>query len=397
MRASWVTFPVAVFVATACAVSVTAGQVGCNPPAKGYVTRDQFAGQYAQALCSSLAHCCAENGVSQDYASCTKGWQAAVNQLLNGTGSTGNYDITSGTNCINEVNAAASQSCQPVPGSLSAARPTCQAVFAGQVPLGAPCTAAGQCAPSDAGQVICAIVPGDGGASEAGGGGQLPLANPSVTIQGAGISIQDVPVCVLVAPGEGGTAATPCVIDMTAGTDTCTSLGMYCNPGTLTCQPMGVAGKGCNPFVVASCAPGNFCASASAGAGTGDDGGGATDAAGGGDSGGASDAAAEGGTTGDAGDGGGGAAGDSGAAGGGAAGICAPAGPVGSPCTSAVMCDATGTCNPGSQRCVAVKNPGDACTSGSQCSIGVCDATTHTCLANALGTTAACNGTVTTP
>ena len=43
MRASWVTFPVAVFVATACAVSVTAGQVGCNPPSKGYVTRDQFA------------------------------------------------------------------------------------------------------------------------------------------------------------------------------------------------------------------------------------------------------------------------------------------------------------------------------------------------------------------
>ena len=205
MRASWVTFPVAVFVATACAVSVTAGQVGCNPPAKGYVTRDQFASQYAQALCSSLAHCCAENGVSQNYASCTKGWQAAVNQLLNGAAL---HRATAALRLGDQLHQRGHRGRQPelpartrqphgrsadVPGGLR--RP---GAARGALHVGGTVRAQRR-----AEQVICAIVPGEGGASEGGGGGQLPLADPSVSIQGAGIAIEDVPICVLVAPGEG--------------------------------------------------------------------------------------------------------------------------------------------------------------------------------------------------
>jgi hypothetical protein len=68
---------------------------------------------------------------------------------------------------------------------------------------------------------------------------------------------------------------------------------------------------------------------------------------------------------------------------------------VGSPCTDPAMCDATGYCDVGATNtCQAIKQPGDPCTSGTQCSIGLCDATTKTCLTNAIATTAACNGNV---
>ncbi|HEY6461302.1 MAG TPA: hypothetical protein VIY73_14150, partial [Polyangiaceae bacterium] len=120
MRASWVSFPVALLVAAACAVSATVGQVGCSESST-FVTQDQFPSEYAQALCSSLTHCCAENGVSQDYDECTKGWESAVSALLNGPQSSGNYDVTAATQCIQAVRDAAGASCQPVAGSLSAA------------------------------------------------------------------------------------------------------------------------------------------------------------------------------------------------------------------------------------------------------------------------------------
>jgi hypothetical protein len=421
MRASWITLPIALLVATASAVSVTVGQVGCSDNTSNFVTRDQFAGQYAQALCSSLTHCCQENDVTQNYAQCTQGWETAVNNLLNGPGSSGNYDVTAATNCIAAVRNAQDGSCQPVDGSLSAARPQCQAVFAGQLPLGAPCTSAGQCAPIDGGEVACAVVPGDGGAG-GGGGGQLPLAagifSPGITLP------RDVPVCVQVVPPEGGSNPIPCTINATAGSDTCTAQGMYCDPTSLTCQALNAAGGGCDPSVATSCQPGNYCAAGSAVASSGGDGGTgamspilhdlhplATDGGDGGDDA-APDALAEAGDDASATDAapaddasdeastpeastseGGGGTGDGGGGGTASApGVCAPQGPIGSPCSSLVMCDATGTCNTASQTCVALEPPGSSCTSGSQCTIGVCDATTHKCLTNAIATTAACNG-----
>ncbi len=51
------------------------------------------------------------------------------------------------------------------------------------------------------------------------------------------------------------------------------------------------------------------------------------------------------------------------------------------------MCDTANT-----HQCVALAQPGTACTSNSQCSVGVCDSSTKACLTNAIATTAACNG-----
>jgi hypothetical protein len=320
-------------------LGVVAEQFACNPQPT-YVSQDKFAAAYAQALCTSLAGCCAENTIGTDFASCTKGWEAEVNNLLYGPTSTGNYNITLATSCIDEVRAAQGQSCQPLPGSLSAARATCQSIFAGQVPLGAPCSSAADCAQMDGSIIACAVVPGDSGG---GGGGQLPLADPTVTLQGFNVSPEDIPVCVAEAPPDAAAPAspTPCSIDTAAGTDTCISTGGYCDPTMLTCQPQGAAMGKCDPAVVASCLPGNYCVGAGMGVGT-----------------------------------------------------CMAAGPVGSPCTAAAMCDATGMCDfAATKTCIAVLQPGAACTAGSQCSSGVCDATAKICLSNAIATTAACNGT----
>jgi hypothetical protein len=331
--------PAVVLTAT---LGVIGWQAGCTQ--SGQVTADRFPALYAQALCSSLQHCCSENNVSSDYAACTKGWEAAISSLISGPNATGNYNAQIATQCIDEVRAAEGVSCQPVPGSISDARSTCQAIFAGTVPLGAPCTSAAQCAQMDGSVVTCAVVPsaGDGGGSSS--GGQLPLSDPSVSIQGVTISPLDVPVCVALPPPNAGTGGTPapCTIDTQAGTDSCISSGAYCDSTTKACVPFAGQGQPCDPAVAASCQPGNYCVASGAAAGT-----------------------------------------------------CATAGPVGSPCTSPAMCDATGYCNSGTQTCAAIIQPGSPCTASTQCSVGVCDSTTHTCLTNAIATTAACNGNVT--
>jgi hypothetical protein len=308
-------------------------QAGCNQSSQ--VTADRFPALYAQALCTSLQHCCSENNVSQDYAACTKGWEAAVTALISGSGATGNYDQATASACIAQVGAAQNSTCQPVAGSLSDARSTCQAIFAGTLPPGSPCTSAAQCAPQPGSVVDCAIQPNsgdDGGGSS--GGGQLPLSDPSVSIRG--LTVQDVAVCVALPPPAAG----PCTINADAGTDSCVAAGMFCDPATNACAPFGPAGGPCDPAVPASCQAGNYCAPGSPA-------------------------------------------------------VCTAAGPVGSPCTNPAMCDSTGYCNTSTGQCAAILQPGVPCTTGSQCSVGVCDTSTHQCLTNAIATTAACNGNVT--
>jgi hypothetical protein len=330
MRTSWVALPVVTLLATA--MGVTFVQTGCRQD--NFVSQSNFAQQYAQALCTALQHCCAENNVASNYASCTAGWESAVNNLLT---SAGTYNSTAGTQCVQQVQAAANASCQPGPGTLSDARATCQQVFAGQAPPGAPCSSASQCAPVDGSIVTCAVVPSDSG-TEA-GGGQLPLsAQPSLAPLDVHLSPEDTPVCVVEPLPEAGAPA-PCSFDVEAGLDTCAA-GTFCDPASKTCLPDNAAGSPCDPGVLSSCQPGNFCVN-----------------------------------------------------GGAANGTCAPAGPAGSPCTSSIMCDATSTCDTANTHtCVARSQPGASCSSGDQCSIGVCDSTTHSCLTNAIATTNACNG-----
>lgn len=340
MRASWITLPVALVVVAASAAG--AGEAGCNQIDHDYVTSDQFAAEYAQALCTSLQPCCVQNGITQDYGACTQGWQAQVQTLVNGAVASGNYDITAATNCVQQVRAAAAAGCGPGPGTLSAARATCQSVFAGQLPLGAACTSVSQCAQMDGSVVTCAVPPQQAPDAST-TGGQLPLAATGTILDGLSVSIEDTAVCVTVPPSDAGTPA--CAIQADAGTDTCESQGAYCDPTALTCQPLNSAGGLCDPAVASSCAAGNYCVTSGAAKGT-----------------------------------------------------CAAANPVGSTCTNAAQCAPPGVCDvANTQKCIPVLNPGQSCNANFECSIGVCDPGTSTCLTNAIATTAACNGTITTP
>ena len=290
---------------------------GCNNLQRTYVPEDRFAAAYAQALCSSLEHCCSENMVSFDYDACTSGWEGSIETLLASPDAGGNYDPRVATGCVQAVSAAAAASCQPVPGSLSDARNACQGIFVGQTPLGAPCTSSSQCAPVDGGLVQCAVVP------DAAGAGQLPFSAPQ------GMAAPGLPVCVEVSLPDGGMQCT------TGASDPCLALGMYCDPDSLSCTPLNGMGGPCDPGAIASCAPGTFCM----------------------------------------------------------AGTCAATLPEGSPCTSSAECDFTGLCDvSNTKRCIPRSQAGQPCTEGSQCTVGVCDATTKLCLTNAIATTAACNG-----
>jgi hypothetical protein len=143
--------------------------------------------------------------------------------------------------------------------------------------------------------------------------------------------IRAVPVCTVIqppAPGE------PCALKPgDPGVADCQAL--YCDPTTKTCQERGSEGQPCMP---GSCASGLYCAAATTG------------------------------------------------------GSCASVSPLGSPCGTSDQCDATGRCDLGAKLCVPRSPPGSACTTGSDCQIGICDATTKKCLQNGFATTAACNG-----
>jgi hypothetical protein len=309
-----------------CAFAVPGAVIwGCNSLQSVYVPEERFPAAYAQALCTSLQHCCAENRVAFSYDECTAGWEKDIANLLLSPDAGGNYDPQVATQCVQLVSAAAAASCQPVAGSLSAARDVCQGVFVGQTPTGGSCTSSAQCAPVDGSTVECAIVPPDAGV------GQLPFSPDQ-----GGAAIQGVPVCVAL-PLDSGTVS--CTTGQEGGTttDPCLAIGMYCDPGSASCQPLNGMGGACDPSAIDSCAPGTFCMQ----------------------------------------------------------GTCVDALPVGSACTTSAECDYTSMCDlPGTMTCVLLKQPGQACTSGSECTVGVCDATTKLCLTNAIATTAACNGAV---
>jgi hypothetical protein len=234
-------------VTLSCVLALLGGIVlGCDSLASVYVPAERFPAAYAQALCTSLEHCCAENAVTFNYNACTSGWQSALSNLLSSPDAGGNYDPKAATACVQQVSAAASASCQPVPGSISDARAVCQGVFVGQTPTGSPCTSSAQCAPVDGSVVECAVVAADAGI------GQLPFSGQ----QGAGA--QGVPVCVAIAMTDSGVGCTP---EGEGGTtDRCLAIGMFCDPTSMTCQALNGMGGACDPSSVGSCAPGTYCA-----------------------------------------------------------------------------------------------------------------------------------------
>jgi hypothetical protein len=286
---------------------------------KDTITVDRFPAAYAQALCGSLQHCCDENVVTENFATCTAGWKSYVERLLGTPAARTNYEPRTAKACVDQVRSAANVSCQPVAGSISDARDTCLRIFIGKTPLGSPCTTAAECAPSPTGgRVACEAPP------ELNDAGVLPLHLEPLAIA--------TPVCVVSAAAP-VTAA--CLVDAASVRSNCDE-GLYCEPKTTTCLPLGNVGEAC---IAGSCAPGGVCAAAGANQGK-----------------------------------------------------CVPTSPLGGPCATAAECDATSRCDTGAQKCVAKKLAGESCAEDAECNVGTCDLGTRRCLKNTIATTNTCNG-----
>jgi hypothetical protein len=229
--------------ASAAAVVVIVAACGSDTNNHDNIPADRFAAAYAQALCGSLTHCCTENGVSQNFQDCTSGWKAYVERILAGPSALTNYEPRKAADCVDKIREASAKSCAPVPGSISDARQTCAAIFIGKKPLGAPCSATGECAPSPSGKRVgCEAKPGTDADA-----GVLPL---SIPIESIAIAI---PVCVELGGSGAGLPCLPNPADTRGSCDT----GLFCEPTKALCVPLGVIGAPCVP---SSCVPGSTCA-----------------------------------------------------------------------------------------------------------------------------------------
>ena len=238
--------------ALASAVLCVLAVAACSDDPEGVDTfsPSKFPAAYAQALCGSLEHCCSENGIAANYAACSSGWKAYVEQLLAGPSALVNYEPRKAKACVDAVRAAGAVSCDPVPGSISDARDTCLQIFAGKKPLGAPCSAAAECATlPEGGRVGCEIPPDD--AVDA---GVLPL-NAAI-----GAIAAKTPVCTLL--GEAGPGV-PCLVSAASVRGSCGE-DLFCDPKVQKCAPKGAVGAPCIP---GSCAAGGACAAGGPNAG----------------------------------------------------------------------------------------------------------------------------------
>src|ERR1700733_9915589 len=177
------------------------GPFGCGDSLQStFIPASRFPAAYAQALCTSLQHCCDENLVHFDYNACTAGWKNAIQSRFDDPASSANanYDPKAATSCVNLVQGAQPVTCAPEPSSISDARDTCQQIFAGKKPPGAACVTTAECAPVADSIVTCSPRP-----PGAAGGGQPPWSVP-----------MSEPVCVaLPLP----TAGAPCTLSPAHG------------------------------------------------------------------------------------------------------------------------------------------------------------------------------------
>ncbi len=227
--------------------AVALGPAGCGTSLQSiYIPASRFSASYAEALCSSLQHCCDENAIRFDYNACTAGWKALVQKRFDdpNAAALANYDAKAATDCVAQVRSAKNNSCAPEPGTISAARDTCQTIFAGKKLTGQACTTSAECAPQEGMIVRCSAAAGPDA------GGQLPLSQPMAE-----------PVCLAVPIPAAGA---PCSNNPPQGCDG--GKNLFCDPGTLTCLPQADVGGPCSPKIPDSCLPGNYCIASGANA-----------------------------------------------------------------------------------------------------------------------------------
>ncbi len=287
--------------------------------------RGRFAAAYAQALCTSLAHCCAENAVPFTFDGCTTKARAVAEARLSDPIQGDNYDERIAGQCIRAVSGAETVACDPVPGSISDARTVCQRVFEGKKNIGEACRSSAECKPIEGQTVGCEGLPlTDPDA------GLLPLSIPAL-LANPGLRPLDVPrstpQCVAFPPVEAGArCSTPALAAL------CEATGeLVCDRVEGVCKERANAGDTCTGE---TCKPGLVCVT----------------------------------------------------------GVCSPKVGTGEACVDNTGCAASLRCDPSSKTCVDRLRPTTSCSEDSDCSIGVCDVASRTCLKNAIATTQTCSG-----
>lgn len=311
-------------------VTLVDGAACSNNIDSPFIPVGRFSKAYAQALCGSLHHCCNQNQVSYTDTECTAGWKAVVDKILTDQYLAGNYSEQLGTACVNEVIAASGTTCDPLPGSISAARDACQLVFHGRKQVGELCSSPLECAPVVDSIVTCQGFPianpnkgllplsVSGGASAQRGAGELHLA-----------VIPSQRTCVAYATDS---AATSCATaDLKSICEQ--NADHFCDSADQVCKLRGDLGSECTASL--GCKAGLFCTSL----------------------------------------------------------VCSPGLTAGGPCAATTDCSDFYYCDTASKTCTDKKRPGEACAIDEQCTVGVCDLQTKKCLANGVATSEACNGT----
>ncbi len=237
---AWARGGVAFAVGLAAVVACSAG-----PAKTDALSTSLFPQAYAQALCGSLRHCCDENNVAFVEAECTAGWKDFAAARLADPLLAANYDSRVAQECVRAVRAAESVTCDPVPGSISSARATCQRIFAGKKPLGSPCTSSAECEQTPGTTVGCEgmpLVSADAGLLPLSAVGLRPLANPIGP-----------PKCVVIPPPQpGDRCTTPALVAF------CESVpDLACDQVEGVCKALANAGQPCKP---GGCKAGLYCA-----------------------------------------------------------------------------------------------------------------------------------------
>lgn len=319
------------FGVTTAALAATLGS-GCGSASNpDFVDIRLFPSAYAQALCGSLRHCCDENQVTFVDSECTAGWKSVVDKLIADPVLGGNYDPRIATSCIDQVRAAAPATCDPEPGSISAARDTCQRVFLGRKPVGELCSSSLECAPVPDQIVGCEGLPiPDPNA------GLLPLStmtpeSPSTLGTRSVIAPQALPTarrCVALPPPSPGSSCATLALKTLCEKES----SQYCDATDGICKARGDSGQPCS---AGGCVVGFYCSN----------------------------------------------------------GFCEPGSESGGACTDSAACNTFLRCNLGTGRCEDRLRPADTCDTDADCSIGICDLSTKRCLRNAIATSESCRGT----
>jgi len=126
----------------ACSGSTTGGTTSAGP-----VPREQFASQFAHAICDNIGGCCQQSGVPHDPAACVQVLEPLYAQLFGSYKS--QYDAAKGGECVAyAANLAKSCTPNPPPGP-------CDDVSVGTVPNGGQCQYSADCIRPPNGDVSC--------------------------------------------------------------------------------------------------------------------------------------------------------------------------------------------------------------------------------------------------